>query len=367
MKSAREVSKFRRVVAVLAAPEPLVYGDIIFGGASPLLSQALPMVDESPFATLPDSAEIPGENGASGAAARGALGAGSAVLAVPGLTRRRDETAVAAGTSASAAPVFSLRRAAREGGGRFEPVGRQAAQAAALAALPAAGGIRGLQAGSAHVPAGARAGADRRIDNPPQLAKLPHIGSDEGVRPLAGVGKLKHAPPMQAAGAALKAALEEVGRLADGLVSASPGEPSATASGNGVRWLEELPPQAGVGRLKPAPPLRTAMEEVGRMAGALVAAGRKTRLVGQADPEGTPPANRSGSDQELAGESACPTFLHEVSRAEPPAQQTANLRQSAPETHVSPEFVGEPDAEWLAALVNEALAEQARRHGVDLS
>jgi hypothetical protein len=34
--------------------------------------------------------------------------------------------------------------------------------------------------------------------------------------------------------------------------------------------------------------------------------------VGQA----LPPANRSGSDQELAGESACPTFFHEVPRAQ---------------------------------------------------
>src|ERR1035437_2166 len=33
-----------------------------------------------------------------------------------------------------------------------------------------------------------------------------------------------------------------------------------------------------------------------------------SELVGQADPEGTPPANR-GLDEVLAGESACPTFL----------------------------------------------------------
>jgi hypothetical protein len=29
--------------------------------------------------------------------------------------------------------------------------------------------------------------------------------------------------------------------------------------------------------------------------------------------------------------------------------------------------LGDLDAEWLAALVNDVLAEQARRHGVDLS
>jgi hypothetical protein len=49
------------------------------------------------------------------------------------------------------------------------------------------------------------------------------------------------------------------------------------------------------------------------------------RLVGQADPEGTPPANRSGPDQELAGESACPTFFHEVSRAGDPSLSTHYL------------------------------------------
>src|ERR1035441_1938693 len=46
--------------------------------------------------------------------------------------------------------------------------------------------------------------------------------------------------------------------------------------------------------------------------------GRKNGLVGQTDPEGTPPANRSGSDQELAGESACPTFLKRLSQSDRP-------------------------------------------------
>jgi hypothetical protein len=142
MTAAREVSKFRRVVAVLSAPDPLVYGGLIFGGASPLLVQALPMVDESPFAALPDGAEIPG--GAAGVGTRRALGA---VAAVPGLARRRDEMAATAGTNASAAPVFSLRRAGREGGARVEGVDRQtpdAAEAAASAALLAADGKRGF-------------------------------------------------------------------------------------------------------------------------------------------------------------------------------------------------------------------------------
>src|ERR1035437_2098875 len=35
---------------------------------------------------------------------------------------------------------------------------------------------------------------------------------------------------------------------------------------------------------------------------------------------------------------ACPTFFHEISRAEGPSQQTANFRQTAPEIHVSPRF-----------------------------
>jgi hypothetical protein len=365
MKSAREVSKFRRVVEVLAAPDRLVYGGMIFGGSSPLLSQELPMVDESPFAALPDSAEVSGENVASGGAARRAttLGAASPVVAVgkaPGLARRRDETAVAPSAATAgngpAVPVFSLRRAGqREAGGRVGQVGRQAAEAAASAALPAAGGVRELQAGSEHVPAGAPAGAGRRIDNPPQLAKLPHKGKDEETRRQAGFGKLKHAPPMQAVSpaAALNAALVEVGRLADALVSgaggsdgsfASPGELSATAGGNGVRSLEELRPQAGVGGLQP---LDTAMEEVGRLAGALVGGGGES--LASFAPLGAPTAAAS-----QGGYPAGQTL-----------GQTANLRQTAPEIHVTPGFAA--DAEWLAALVNEALTEQARRHGVDLS
>ena len=350
MTAAREVSKFRRVVALLASPDPLVYGGVIFGGASPLLSQALPMVDESPFAALPDGTEIPGV--AAGVAARRAtaLDAASPVLAVgkaPGLERR--ETAAAPSrTNASAAPVFSLRRA---GGGRFAQGGRQAtdlAEAAASAALPAAGGVRELQAGSEYVPASAPAEAGRRIDNPPQLAKLPHRGEDEGMRPQAGVGKLKHAPPMHAAGAALNAALEEVGRLADALLSGT-GESSASFSPVGEPAATggelELPlrSQASVGRLKPAPPLNTAMEEVGRLAGTVVGGGGES----SASFAPTAAASRGGPAGQTLG-------------------QTGNFRQSAPEIHVSP-GIAAPDAEWLAALVNEALTEQARRHGVDLS
>src|SRR5450759_1574899 len=40
---------------------------------------------------------------------------------------------------------------------------------------------------------------------------------------------------------------------------------------------------------------------------------------------------------------ACPTILHDVSRAEGPSQQTANCRQTAPEIHVSPWFAGLSD------------------------
>jgi hypothetical protein len=207
----------------------------------------------------------------------------------------------------------------------------------------AADGKRGFQAGSEHVPVSASAGAGRRIDNPPQLAKLPHMGEDGGMRPQAGVGKLKHAPPMRAAGAALNAALEEVGRLADALLSGG-GESSASFAPVGEPAAAggelELPlrSQAGVGRL---PPLDTAMEEVGRLAGASSASFALPGITTAATSQGGYPAGQT-------------------------LGQTANFRQSAPEIHVSPGFAA-PDAEWLATLVNEALTEQARRHGVDLS
>jgi hypothetical protein len=58
-------------------------------------------------------------------------------------------------------------------------------------------------------------------------------------------------------------------------------------------------------------------------------------LVGQA----LPPANRSGSDQELAGESACPTFFHELSRAEGPSQQTTKSDRLS---HLPPNAEGHP-------------------------
>jgi 2-polyprenyl-6-hydroxyphenyl methylase/3-demethylubiquinone-9 3-methyltransferase len=48
--------------------------------------------------------------------------------------------------------------------------------------------------------------------------------------------------------------------------------------------------------------------------------------VGQA----LPPANRSGSDQELAGESACPTFFHGISRAVGPFKQGRKNRIEKP-------------------------------------
>jgi hypothetical protein len=166
---------------------------------------------------------------------------------------------------------------------------------------------------------------------------------------------------MQAAGAALNAALVEVGRLADALVGGAgeAGELSAT-SRDGVGRLKPVPPmQADADRIvsqtqklasssDAGDPLRGALEEVGRLAGALVSGGGATSasfaLPGA--PTAATPQGRYPAGQTLG--------------------QTANFRQSAPEIHVSPGFA-DPDAEWLAALVNEALAEQARRHGVDLS
>ena len=44
-----------------------------------------------------------------------------------------------------------------------------------------------------------------------------------------------------------------------------------------------------------------------------------------------PAANRAGSDQESAGESACPTFFHELSRAAGPSQQS--LRTLLPQSY----------------------------------
>ena len=89
--------------------------------------------------------------------------------------------------------------------------------------------------------------------------------------------------------------------------------------------------------------LHTAMEEVGRLAGTVVGGGGES----SASFAPTAAASRGGPAGQTLG-------------------QTGNFRQSAPEIHVSP-GIAAPDAEWLAALVNEALTEQARRHGVDLS
>jgi hypothetical protein len=79
------------------------------------------------------------------------------------------------------------------------------------------------------------------------------------------------------------------------------------------------------GKLKHAPPKASVFHEVSRAEGpsqqdrkTSSANGRLAPWVGQA----LPPANRSGSDQELAGESACPTIFHEISRAAGPSQQT---------------------------------------------
>src|ERR1039458_5783898 len=92
-----------------------------------------------------------------------------------------------------------------------------------------------------------------------------------------------------AAGGALNAALAEVGRLADALVSGAgeAGELSATGR-DGVDRLKPAPPrQAGAGRIVSEPlklasssdsgdALRAALEEVGRLAGVVVGGGERS-------------------------------------------------------------------------------------------
>ena len=347
MKTAREVNAFRRVVTVLAAPAPAVYRSVLFAGASPLLSPELPMVDESPFAALPDGAGIPGEDGGSGAAVRRAA---ALAAASPGLARQQDESALApsvspGGANASAPPVFSFRRPAqRKAAARFEPV---AAAAPPLARVPT--GVLGTAP-----------------------ASFPASGS--------------------AAGAALNTACEEVGRLADALLSGARREttnsvaadrsltvaapnahprgtavPERAQSGAGQSSPSFAPVVArpAVGRLelhasgelapRPAPSApasfpetgpapRTAWEEVGRLAGALLSPAAESSAAFPSP--GQPPPHSSE-----------PSQSHRVA-APPPVDERPRLGDAS---------LGELDAEWLAALVNDVLAEQARRHGVDLS
>jgi hypothetical protein len=84
-----------------------------------------------------------------------------------------------------------------------------------------------------------------------------------------------------------------------------------------------------------------------------------------------PPANRS--DQELAGESACPTFFDKVSRAAGPSQQTglprisgkrrresmAVFRGSAPQPTDNTRLVGSQKAADLAANTSRLLSRMA--------
>ena len=68
MKAAREVNAFRRVVEALAAPGLLAW--LSDARTSTVVSQPLPIADESPFAALPDEIETRSEGAGAGAPAR---------------------------------------------------------------------------------------------------------------------------------------------------------------------------------------------------------------------------------------------------------------------------------------------------------
>ena len=400
MKTAREVNAFRRVVTVLAAPAPAVYRSVLFAGASPLLSPELPMVDESPFAALPDGAGIPGEDGGSGAAVRRAA---ALAAASPGLARQQDESALApsvspGGANASAPPVFSFRRPAqRNAAARFEPVAAAAPPLArvptgvlgtAPASFPASGSAAGAALNTACEEVGRLAdallsGARRETTNSVaadrSLRKCEELPKTEIPTPW-GDTKSSGGPSERVVGLLMRPPSVENPRFSAVLISshlltvAAPNaHPRGTAvperaqSGAGQSSPSFAPVVArpAVGRLelhasgelapRPAPSApasfpetgpapRTAWEEVGRLAGALLSPAAESSAAFPSP--GQPPPHSSE-----------PSQSHRV-LAPPPADERPRLGDAS---------LGDLDAEWLAALVNDVLAEQARRHGVDLS
>jgi hypothetical protein len=334
MNRVAQVGASRRVAEALCAT-PEVWRSMEATGADPLLEQELPLADESPFAGLPDDAA--GEGGeAMTARESSALPIEWPVDEVKSQVLR--EGAATAREMAGA----SARGAAGTSGGPTPPVfslgGRSRAKDGASGTRPSVAGPDAPVEG---------------VDSAQSVHReAPRAGST-AVKRGSAAAELRHE-----AGVALNPVSASTTRAKGQPGFAEPAEHAPTPSAH----------------------LAGTLQEIGRLATALLA-----KPESAAPPVAATTSPRGGAGSETAGQSLASaarfalagpstTSARTEAAGSPEAPATAQASFAAPSASAPVPGLwaaagagSSPDAEWLAELINEVLAEQARRHGVDLS
>jgi hypothetical protein len=317
----------RTVIGRLAhpLPESLRGGGDGRAAALGLLTQELPLADASPFGALPKS--VSGESGGSQTAQRGGrMDAPRPALAPPRPAPGVSEPA----ESTSAHPVFSFR--GRGPGARApEPDGKTISGPKALGSNPARPKpVVDLPPVEVRIPEAARLEAHNLFSEPAAFDNLVSPPqAPPAVRPLS--------------------ATTQVYELLDSLATELMAVPAPAPSSTGARAGE---PEARPGTVFDAYPLPEHAPS--------------TSTQGVPDLPPDPPA--------LWSTASAPTIAHGLRRdtlpghtASPPALRPVRGGSPSLPLPVDRPALSSLDAETLASMVNEVLAEQARRHGVDLS
>ncbi len=357
-------------LAAAALAEPFGALSIALAAAESLpsaLSPALDLVSFSPFGTIPNFAGAagaePGAAAAAAAARRKAPGSGAS----PGAGRDAGTGQTAGARASSPAAAHQVGGPAPAAGGIFSSIAQ--ALAAAAAAAPA------------------ESGAHRRPPPPPKPA--------QGVAPAGPTGTITGAFGLLGAlvGEVEGAIVQTVGTVAGGGATARPaGAPpsqptaphspasSRPAAGTGI--LETVASAAGTGILETvASAAGEAIQAAAGVAGPTgEAAGRAVAEAIRAGVEAVTPRQPSpleGLSRALLatpfegfGAGAVAAARQAAVSTASPAPAPGATGQPAPPAAAANGTVGQaapPDAGELAWLVNEALIEQARRHGMDLS
>jgi hypothetical protein len=397
----------RRVVEWLEHPAGAVFDTVAAAGASILLTTEMPLPEGTPFAALPpgggDSDDTPAEvtrpSGRPAIAPR--MASASPHRAVP-------EAAV--GTTVSAAPVFALRpgpRTTQRDRGTAEPL-------AAIRAESSEATNSRLSRNRPDPPAPS-------LQETATATRAAFGGSPKPANRAPQTEEHRFGAPRLAE--SIWTVFREVERLADALMSESPETPTNNRvplpSPSASTVLRALPAMRASAGASPATPasitegrkpdilpaaatltatpapagpstgaalsvgaaatattvesLARALREVDRLAGSILAAGEEpgAALPSGVDRDALPSQTTYEAPQRRRFEDrpAAPHGNRVTTVLAGPMAPAGSSIAAASLTHAPsvPAAALEADPEWLASLVNDVLAEQARRHGVDLS
>jgi hypothetical protein len=369
MSSGKELRAFRRVVEALRDPAPAVIHLLAAPRDKTLLSQELPLPDRPPFAALSSLREA------------GASGGEPALVSAA-------TTYVTELRAAKAAPAYSAEVRATEaaqpttGAGRVPLFSPPATNGPAAAVYPLRTGAK-RSALSAPLTATEAAGPGETAevlpfpqrDNPRDMT-LAGSAANQARTPAeyetVGTAPPGTSPPPSGsrdgyAEASLNRAFEEAGRMASALLARESPAQSVVDPPAESRYdvapghsLTGSPGVSGAGigarRGQPSAPLERGTLEWNRVGGAGVAVADPASQTASASPVAAPALAASTPPYPAAFQRPIAAF---ASPGRNPQTVAPGEFETAAGTH--------PDAEYLAELIGEILAEQARRHGVDLS